>query len=647
MAVPSGNAVLSDKKQFPAPSAAVAGGAGGDAGAVGGAAAAAAGGGGGGAEFNQHHYRNWFPDERDGFIYWLRGEFAAANAMIDSLCHHLREVGEVGEYEAVIACIQQRRCHWNPVLHMQQYFSIAEVSYALQQVAWRWRQRHCDHGKVGGKDFKRFGFGFKGHRVEVAKEIQNSVVDTNGNSTITAVSERNERGSEKYEELNLGGELGKVEDKGSVVTEEHDSHPAQNQNENQTLALYPKTFVGNEMFDGNMVNVVDGLKLYEKLFDEKEVSDLVSLVNDLRAAGKRGHFQVQTYVASKKPMKGHGREMIQLGLPIADAPLDDETAARTSKVDRKIEAIPSLLQDAIERLVDLQVINAKPDSCIIDVYNEGDHSPPRMWPPWFGNPTFVLFLTECDITFGRVIGVDHPGDFKGSLKLSLSPGSLLVMEGKSADFAKHALPSVRKHRMLVTFTKYQPKKSVADNQRPPSPSVSQSSQWGPPSSRSPNHFRHSAGPKHFAAIPTTGVLPAAAIRPQIPPANVVQPLFVPAPAIPFPAPVPIPPGSTGWSAAAGQRHFPPHLPIPGTGVFLPPPGSNSSSQQLSTIATELNVPMETISPLENSNGSGKLTHHKTSPRGKCDRPSPKQGCNGSVDETGNGSAMMKEEQQCA
>lgn len=215
MAVPSGNAVLSDKMQFPAPSAAVAGAGGGDAGAVGGAG----GGGGGGAEFNQHHHRNWFPDERDGFIYWLRGEFAAANAMIDSLCHHLREVGEVGEYEAVIACIQQRRCHWNPVLHMQQYFSIAEVSYALQQVAWRCRQRHCDHGKVGGKDFKRSGFGFKGHRVEVAKEIQNSVVDTNGNSTITAVSERNERGSEKYEELKLGGELGKVEDKGSVVTE--------------------------------------------------------------------------------------------------------------------------------------------------------------------------------------------------------------------------------------------------------------------------------------------------------------------------------------------------------------------------------------------------------------------------------------------
>lgn len=30
-------------------------------------------------------------------------------------------------------------------------------------------------------------------------------------------------------------------------------------------------------------------------------------------------------------MKGHGREMIQFGLPIADAPLEDEAAAGTSK----------------------------------------------------------------------------------------------------------------------------------------------------------------------------------------------------------------------------------------------------------------------------------------------------------------------------
>ncbi|KAL1179081.1 hypothetical protein V6Z11_A03G135900 [Gossypium hirsutum] len=608
--------------------------------------------------------------------------------MIDSLCQHLREVGEVGEYEAVIACIQQRRSNWNPVLHMQQYFSVAEVSYALQQVSWRRRQRPYDQGKLGGKEYKRSGFEFKGHRLEVAKEMQNSGVDNDANLTVNTISERNDRKTEKCDDNKSCGEnkvsavaedikdaasksqadsslkksgssVGTIPGNTEPGTEEvnggctssckvNDLHSAQNESEKQNLAKGPKTFVGNEMFDGKMVNVVDGLKLYEELLDEKEVSDLVSLVNDLRAAGKRGQFQGQTYVASKKPMKGHGREMIQLGLPIADAPLDDEIAAGTSK-DRRIEAIPALLQDAIDRLVDSQVMTAKPDSCVIDVYNEGDHSMPRMWPPWFGKPICVMFLTECDITFGRMISVDHPGDFRGSLKLSLAPGSLLVMHGKSADFAKHALPSVRKQRILITFTKYQPKKSMSDNPRLPSPSLSQSSQWVPSPSRSPNHFRLSAGPKHYAAIPTTGVMPAPPIRPQIPPSNGVQPLFVSTPvppAIAFPASVPIPPGSTGWPAAA-PRHPPPRLPIPGTGVFLPPSGSNSASQQSSTTATEPNIPVETSSPLENEIESGKTNQHAASPEVGLDKKSPKQDCNGSVDGSESGRAIVKEEAQCA
>ena len=36
-------------------------------------------------------------------------------------------------------------------------------------------------------------------------------------------------------------------------------------------------------------------------------------------------------MVSKRPMKGHGREMIQLGVPIADAPLEDENVVGTSK----------------------------------------------------------------------------------------------------------------------------------------------------------------------------------------------------------------------------------------------------------------------------------------------------------------------------
>lgn len=52
---------------------------------------------------------------------------------------------------------------------------------------------------------------------------------------------------------------------------------------------------------------------------------------------------------------------------------------------------------------------------------QGDHSQPHMRPPWYGRPVCTLFLTECDIVFGRVVGGDR-GDYKGSLKLSLAAG---------------------------------------------------------------------------------------------------------------------------------------------------------------------------------------------------------------------------------
>ncbi|KAL6587063.1 Glutathione synthetase [Orobanche minor] len=69
-------------------------------------------------------------------------------------------------------------------------------------------------------------------------------------------------------------------------------------------------------------------------------------------------------------MKGHGREMIQFGVPIADAPPDDEVAAGTSRVIQKIEPIPVALQDVIERLLTKNVVSIKSDSAIIDIFNE-------------------------------------------------------------------------------------------------------------------------------------------------------------------------------------------------------------------------------------------------------------------------------------
>ncbi|CAI9296613.1 unnamed protein product [Lactuca saligna] len=568
--MPSGNVITPDKMQFP----------------TGGAVGPAAGGGVG-----------WYPDERDSFISWMRGEFAAANAIIDSLCHHLKSVGEPGEYDGVIGSIQQRRCNWNPVLHMQQYFSVAEVFNALQQVTWkRQQQQQLQHRGGGfydpvkvvgqGKDYKRSGgVGSRQNRVEIGvKDTQSSTVEfntpgnvANGSGNLMGIevpkSDHKDAALAKYSEgLNTKPQVDNnsksleslstlsksLECESKEVNENPNSKGCTNEHWEKPNII-AKTFIGSEILDGKTVNVVEGMKLYEDLFDDSGVKKMVSLVNDLRAAGRRGQFQGNTFVISKRPMKGHGRETIQFGFPI----VDEETITGTSK-DRKIEPIPSLFQDFIERLMAMQILTVKPDSCIIDIYNEGDHSQPHMWPQWYGKPVCVLLLTECEMIFGRLIGTDHHGDYRGSIKLSLAPGSMLVMEGKSADYAKHAIPSIRKQRILVTLTKSTPK------------------QWAPPPQ------------KHHVQVATTPPLPLPVPVPVSVRPNGIHPIFV-APAMAFPAPPPPPPmapsaTTAGWAAVAAapplRQVAPPRLPVPGTGVFLPPGKHDDENNNNSTSPKE-------------------------------------------------------------
>ncbi|XP_073100601.1 RNA demethylase ALKBH10B-like, partial [Elaeis guineensis] len=467
----------------------------------------------------QSHQRLWFPDERDGFISWIRAEFAAANAIIDSLIHHLRAIGEPVEYDAVVGFIQQRRCSWNPVLHLQQYFSVADVAYALQQIAWRKQQRRFDHPKVAGKEFKKPAFGCR-HKFESARENRSCSASSasldaegkgedklgkeedgnlkgeaqfpDGDCSVVAAKEEVETNcssmtdcGKKDEEKSLGEVCVKLAPNDCQTLQSKENCNSMllwsgegtmpNQDEKQQPIANPKVFVSNEMYDGKMVNVVEGLKLYEELCDKMDITKLSSLADDLRSAGRRGKFQGQTFVVLKRPERGHGREMIQLGLPIVEGPPADKNSAGTCR-GKKVEAVPSLLQDILDCTV-LQVLTVKPDYCIIDFFDEGDHSHPHMWPPWYGRPVCTLFLTECGIVFGRVVGGDR-GDYRGSLKLSVSAGSLLVMQGKSADLAKHAIPSLCKQRILLTFGKSQPKKTFpSEGMRFPSSSAPPPSHW--------------------------------------------------------------------------------------------------------------------------------------------------------------------------
>uniref|UniRef100_A0A1J3I669 Hydroxyproline-rich glycoprotein family protein n=1 Tax=Noccaea caerulescens TaxID=107243 RepID=A0A1J3I669_NOCCA len=616
MAMPPGNVAPSDKLQFP-PAAVAAG--------------------------------NWIPDGRDGFISWIRGEFAAANAIIDSLCQHLVAIGDHNEYEAVVSSVQQRQLNWSPVLYMQHYFSIAEVSYALQQVAWKRQQktppqppqRHHNSdqiGKFGGgrrsvpgshkqQHQHHNGGGYRGaesmarnghhtnsdcHSID---RVENRVeAKLASDDKALSVAEEKRDGSEKpkrdskdlEESESVGAETQTEIVKHNCNSASKDNSLSSEQKRDEKYKECPasmaKTFVVQEMYEAKMVNVVEGLKLYDKVLGAKEVSQLISLLHNLRNSGRRGQLQSEAYVGYKRPNRGRGREMIQLGLPIAETPPDDESIK-----DRRIEPIPSFLSDIIERLVSEQIIPVKPDACIIDFFNEGDHSQPHMFVPWFGRPVGILSLSESEFTFGRVIVCEHPGDYKGSLKLSLTPGSVLVVEGKSADLAKFAMQSTRKQRILVTFTKYQPRNSTTG------------SHWAPPPpSRSPNHsIRYPiVPPKHYPLIPATGVLPTPSLRP---PNGAVQPMFIAPSPPPLPFPGGVPPGPTVWPLPPHPRQQPPpqpRVPVPGTGVFLPPGSAQEQGSQEKS---------------SNSNGSN-------SAEGKLELKMKEEACNGSAAEECDGNS---------
>lgn len=220
--------------------------------------------------------------------------------------------------------------------------------------------------------------------------------------------------------------------------------------------------------------------------------------------------------------------------------------------------------------------------------------------------------------------------------------TLLLVQGRSADFAKHAIPAIRKQRILVTLTKSQPKKAaLADGQRTSS-NVGPFSSWGPPSARSPNH-RLPPGQKHYPTVPSTCVLPAPPIHSQMPPPNGIPPLIVPpvAPPMPFPAPVSIPPGPPAWPAAH-PRHPPPRLPVPGTGVFLPP--GSSSTPPLQQLASST---VETGSLTEKENGCSTKSDHSTaaSPGEKPEAKAERQECNGNMEGSESGKVAAEEEQQ--
>ncbi|KAG6575886.1 RNA demethylase ALKBH10B, partial [Cucurbita argyrosperma subsp. sororia] len=423
---------------------------------------------------------------KDAVLGWFRGEFAAANAIIDALCGHLAQVSDIGglEYEAVFGAIHRRRLNWIPVLQMQKYHPIGDVAVELRKVTAEKKKKKKqnqeeeeeeaaevaeDDGDVemeakktseadenGGKMCSDEEFVEEEANNEKVKieEMSIEINETEGgrNEDLAPIEEEDSIGSEITDSGSQGGGGGGVQASSAEVEicsnhGECEARPG--------LMKLTKGFSAKEPVKGHMVNVVKGLKCYEDIFTESELVKLNDFVDDLRSAAKNGELSGETFVLFNQQVKGNRREMIQLGVPIFGQIRDD--SANNSRTSN-IEPIPPLLVAVIDHLIQWQLIPEykRPNGCLVNFFEEGEYSQPFQKPPHLEQPISTLFLSESTMAFGRSIVSDNEGNYKGPLMLSLKEGSLLVMRGNSADVARHVICASPNKRVTITFFRVRP-----------------------------------------------------------------------------------------------------------------------------------------------------------------------------------------------
>ncbi|XP_021280429.1 uncharacterized protein LOC110413798 [Herrania umbratica] len=409
---------------------------------------------------------------KDSIISWFRGEFAAANAIIDALCAHLAQLhGRASggsEYEAVFAAIHRRRLNWIPVLQMQKYHSVADVAVELKKVA----AKKTEEGGQDGdhkEEVKGSGGGEGGCLDDDKEKVAEKVMENEGNGEDGGEEEEDSPDSDITDSGSQ--EVQHVEENVDICSnhEECDARPSQ--------IKLTKGFSAKEHVKGHMVNVVKGLKLYEDVFTDSELAKLGDFVSELRAAGQNGELSGETFILFNKQIKGNKRELIQLGVPIFGHIIEEPTS---NKQTINIEPIPALLQDVIEHLVQWQLIPEykKPNGCIINFFDEGEYSQPFLKPPHLDQPISTLFLSESTMAFGRTLVSDSEGNYRGPLQLSLKEGSLLVMRGNSADMARHVMCPSPRNRVSITFFRVRPDSN--QGQSPPaSPQAGAMALWQP------------------------------------------------------------------------------------------------------------------------------------------------------------------------
>ncbi|XP_057438824.1 RNA demethylase ALKBH10B-like [Lotus japonicus] len=389
---------------------------------------------------------------KDAILAWYRGEFAAANAIIDALCGHLKDLADPSDYASTFAAIHRRRFNWIPVIQMQTYHSIADVTLELQKVAENMKQREGGRSTGGESEFHP--------KVKIEEKEKEVLVENVGNGDAVADAEASAE-AEDYDSPES-----EITDSGS-----QEMHPpclmnisiCSNHEECEgrySQMKLPKFFTARDSVKGHPVNVVKGLKLYEDIFSESEICKLSDFANEIHVAGQNGQLLGETFTLFNQQVKGNKRELIQLGVPIFGKIHGD--------AKRNIEPIPPFLHSVIDHLIQWDIIQEykRPNGCIINYFEEGEFSQPFLKPPHLDQPLSTLLLSESTMAFGRILVSEDEGNYKGPLMLSLKKGSLLVMRGHSVEMAKHVMCPSPNRRVSITFFRVKPDSNQCQSPTP-------------------------------------------------------------------------------------------------------------------------------------------------------------------------------------
>ncbi|WCJ32612.1 oxidoreductase 2OG-Fe(II) oxygenase family protein [Euphorbia peplus] len=216
-----------------------------------------------------------------------------------------------------------------------------------------------------------------------------------------------------------------------------------------------KDFICLERFKGNLVNILEGLELHTGVFSAVEQTRIVNFVHELEQMGRKGELKERTFTTPAKWMRGKGRVTIQFGCCYNYA-VDKRGNPPGILQNENVDPIPDLFKVIIRRLIKWHVLppTCIPDSCIVNLYDEGDCIPPHIDNHDFVRPfCTVSFVSECNIVFGSNLKILGPGEFDGSIAIPLPVGSVLVINGNAADVAKHCVPAVPTKRISITFRK--------------------------------------------------------------------------------------------------------------------------------------------------------------------------------------------------